>query len=431
MDTTLDHHKTSQFAIRRAKATVAAFLAMMAASLAVALSFLVIPGAQHFGVPVAEYQLFFSILILASGISFFVIGPLIAAIGVRIVLIASGALAAVSLYGAAFASSITVLYIWAIPFGIGVAGSNVLAANSLVAGWHDHGRRGTVLGVVAAGSGVGGVLWGLLLPSVVAAGGFSGGMLFIGTMFVLLSVLPGIFLAHNPPSVRAAARAAMAGPGQRTPIGTLLAGVGVVVPLLALGAFFLSLEQTFGQYQPAVYGTYGFDPLVAGYLVSVYAVCGTLAKPILGYMHDKLGPPALFVALVALFVLGLPALAFAAQINSALILPVLVVSSLSLAVPTVILPLLALEAVGRVRFPVVFGALLAANYVAQAASVYVWGLTFDTTGRFDLIMYVSGAAGLVGLGSLYLAVRLGRSAPVLSVEAAPPVAAGTPRKSAR
>ena len=389
----------------RATSTVAAFGAMVTASLSVAMGFLVNPGAKHFGVTTAQFLLYFSIFIMTSAIAFSFVGPVIARIGVRLVLIVTGLIAAASTFGMAFAPNIIVFYVLAVPLGVGAAGCNLLSANTLVTGWHVHSRRGTVLGVVACGIGVGSIAWGFLFPPLVRAGGFRVGVLAVAAGFVLFSVLPGIFLARNPP---------LAEPGvgevhEDSARGKVsLSGFKLVIGTLALGAMLFSFESAFGSIQPAVYDAAGIDSTVAGYMLSFYAFCGILAKPMLGYMYDRFGARALFVVLAALFVFGLPPLGLALQVGVDVLFPFLALAALSLAIPTVILPLVAVEAVGRDRFPVAYGAVLAGLFIGLAISVPSWGFIFDVNDTYVPAMYGGGVAGLVGLWVVFIAMRLGR-----------------------
>lgn len=395
----------SRYRRDRATSTVAAFGAMVTASLSIAMGFLVNPGAKHFGVTTAQFLLYFSIFIMTSAIAFSFVGPVIARTGVRLVLIVTGLIAAASMFGMAFAPNIVVFYLLAVPLGVGAAGCNLLSANTLVTGWHVHDRRGTVLGVVACGIGGGSIAWGLLFPPLVRAGGFRVGVLAVAAGFVLFSVLPGIFLARNPPPAEQGLSGEVHEDGPRGKVS--LSGFKLVIGTLAVGAMLFSFESAFGSIQPAVYDAAGIDSTIAGYMLSFYAFCGILAKPILGYMYDRFGPKALFAVLATLFLFGLPPLGLALQLDVDVLFPFLALAALSLAIPTVILPLVAVEAVGRDRFPVAYGAVLAGLFIGLAISVPSWGFIFDVNDTYVPAMYGGGVAGLVGLWVVFIAMRLG------------------------
>jgi len=391
----------------RALSTVAAFGAIMTSSTPVTMGFLVIPGSEHFGVTTGQFLIYFTLFLLTSAALFGFTGRLISRVGVRIVLIIGGIISALAWVGMAFAPNIYVFYIFAFIMGVGASGNNLLPANTLITGWHVHKRRGTVLGIAATGAAFGGMIIGFVFPGVMASGGFVGGALGIGLMIFICSTLTGIFLAKNPPrageehaddSIEAVSK------DQRK---AAIKGFGLTVVLLAIAGFLFSLENAFNTVQAAVYTTFGIDLATAGLMISFFSLCGIAAKPLLGFMHDKMGMKALFVALVILYILGLPALALSMQLGLNLTFPILVIAAISLSVPTVILPLVAVNAAGRERFPIIYGFMLTGSFAGTGIGVPLWGVVFDLTGSFSFAMYAGGVGGLIGLALAFYGLRRG------------------------
>ena len=75
--------------------TVAAFGAIMTSSTPVAMGFLVIPGAEHFGVTTGQFLIYFTLFLFTSALMFSVTGRLMTRFGIRIVLIIGGIISAV------------------------------------------------------------------------------------------------------------------------------------------------------------------------------------------------------------------------------------------------------------------------------------------------------------------------------------------------
>lgn len=388
--------------------TVAAFGAVMTSSVPVAMGFLVIPGAEYFGVSTAQFLIYFTLFLVTAALMFSVTGRLISRYGVRLVLVVSGTISVLAGVGMAFSPNIYVFYAFAFVMGIGAAGNNLLPAKTLVIGWHVHNRRGTVLGIVATGGAFGGMLIGFVFPSIMAAGGFVGGVLGIAGMAFVCSVLTGLFLAKNPPR-----------PGEenadeetiettsKSDRKRAMQGFGFTIVLLAIGSFLFSLEGAFGSVQAAVYPTFGIDLATAGLMISFYSLCGIIAKPILGFMHDKMGMRPLFIALTVLYILGLPALALSLQLGLNLTFPILAISALSLSIPGVIIPLVAVNAAGRERFATIYGFMLTGSFIGTGLGVPGWGIVYDITGDFTLAMYIGGACGLIGLLLAYIGLHRG------------------------
>lgn len=391
----------------RAMSTVAAFGAIMTASTPVAMGFLVIPGSENFGVTTAQFLIYFTLFLLTSAVLFGFTGRLIIRIGVRPVLIVGGLISALAWVGMAYAPNIYVFYALAVIMGIGASGNNLLPANTLITGWHIHKRRGTVLGLAATGAAFGGMIIGFVFPSIMDAGGYVGGAVAIGGMIFICSTLTGIFLARNPPRPGEEYADEAIETTSKTDRKAALKGYGFTVFLLAVAGFLFSLEGGFNTVQAAVYTTFGIDLATAGLMIAFFSLFGILAKPLLGFMHDKMGIKMLFIALIVLYVLGLPALALSLQLELNLTYPILAISAISLSVPTVVLPLVAVNAAGRERFPIIYGFMLSGSYTGTGIGVPLWGFVFDMTGDFLLAMYAGGAAGLIGLLLVYIGLHRG------------------------
>ena len=388
--------------------TVAAFGAIMTSSTPVAMGFPVIPGAGPFGVTTGQFLIYFTLFLFTSALMFSVTGRLMTRFGIRIVLIIGGIISAAAWVAMAFAPNIYMFYFFAFLMGIGASGNNLLPAKSLIMGWHVHKRRGTVLGLAATGAAFGGLLIGLIFPPIMLAGGFVGGALGISAMIVVCSVLTGLFLAKNPPrpgeenadeeAVHATSKADRK---------KAIKGFGFVALILSIATFLFSLEGAFSSVQAAVYTSFNIDLATAGLMVSFYSICGIISKPLLGFMHDKLGMKPLFIALTVLYILGLPALALSLQMGWNMTFPILAISALSLSIPTVIIPLIAVGAAGHQRFPAIYGFMLTGSFIGTGIGAPTWGIIFDMTGDFTAAMYGGGVAGLIGLLLAYIGLNRG------------------------
>ncbi|MEZ5111757.1 MAG: MFS transporter [Microbacteriaceae bacterium] len=391
----------------RATSTIGAFGAIMTSSTPVAMGFLVLPGSEHFGVTAGQFLIYFTLFLFTSAVVFGFTGRLIARFGVRGVLTVGGIIMSAAWVGMAYSPNIYVFYVFAFFMGIGASGSNLLSANTIVMGWHVHKRRGTVVGIVATGGAFGGMLIGFIFPSIMAAGGYVGGALGIAGMTFICSVLTGLFLVKNPPRAgeeNAAEEVASATKAERK---LALKGFGWTVLLLAAASFLFSLEGAFGSVQAAIYPSFGIDLATAGLMISFYSICGIIAKPLLGFMHDKMGMKPLFVAMTILYILGLPALALSLQLGLNLTFPLLAIAAISLSIPGVIIPLIAVNAAGHERFPLMYGFMLAGTFTGLGLAAPAWGVVYDITGEFGFAMYAGGVAGLIGLLFAYIGLKLG------------------------
>ena len=399
---------SAKYKRQRAMSTVGAFGAIMTSSTPVAMGFLVIPGSEHFGVTKAQFLIYFTLFLVTSALMFSVTGRIMSRFGIRIVLIIGGLISSLAWVAMAFAPNIYVFYFLAFIMGIGASGNNLLPAKSLIMGWHVHKRRGTVLGIVATGAAFGGLIIGFIFPKIMEAGGFVGGAIGVGVMVFICSVVSGVLLVRNPP--RAGEENADEEALETTTKSdrkSAIKGFGFTIVLLAIGSFLFSLEGAFGSMQAAVYPSFGIDLASAGLMISFYSICGIVAKPLLGILHDKLGIKPLFIVLVVLFIMGLPALALSLQLGLNLTYPILAIAAISLSIPGVIIPLVAVNAAGHQRFPSVYGFMLTGSFIGTGLGAPAWGLVFDLTGNFTLAMYAGGALGLTGLLLAYIGLGRG------------------------
>ncbi len=386
-------------------ATIAAFGMMVTVSTVAAAGFTVVPGTEHFGVGAGRYLIWYSVFTLATAAVYSSAGRLLERHGARVMSISGSIGVAASFTGMGVAPNLAAFYAWSAVLGVSWTGCTYLVATHLTTVWHTHSRRGTVVGIVATGFSFGGFLWGLAFPPIVASFGFTGAFTAIAAFVVLFAVLPAIFLVREPSEITVD----VPDPRARRDGGPRLTRGFVVVTTLLGAAFFLfALESAFVSVQPAVYDNLGVSATTAGLLVSVYSVSGLVAKPILGYLHDRLGVIALYAVLVCLFALGLPMIALFGDLGAGVLFLLLPVAALSLSVPTIIVPLVTLRAVGQERFAVVYGFALSAFAVGLAAALPLWGLIRDLTGSYSLAMLGGAGLGIVGVLISFFAYRVGR-----------------------
>jgi MFS family permease len=366
--------------------------------------FILVPGAERFGVSTGQYLLWYSIFTLSTAAAYTPTGKLMAVIGVRKVAIVASAVVALSFVGMAFAPNIGVYYALSVPLGLAWAGCTILAGNTLVIGWHQHARRGVVVGLVAASAGIAGLILGIIFPPIVAAGGFQGGLFALAAIVVILGFIPAVTLVRNPPT--AAATQASGGAARVVDKARYAGlGLGVTVGVLAVSALIFAMEGSFTSIQPAAYAAVGIDPTLAGILVSYYSLAAMVAKPVLGWMYDKLGLNALYVTLAVLFVVGLPGMASFHHLGTWVFFILIPIAAISFSVGTVVLPLIVGRVVPAERFSVSFGMVMTGMWIGLAVATPLWGVAFDLTGSYDIAMYIGGAAGLLGLVLCLIATR--------------------------
>jgi MFS family permease len=389
----VDAPPDKRFRRQRLVSTIAAAMFIMILSSQFGFGFIMVPGAEHFGVSIGQYLIWYSIFTLSTAIAYTPTGKLMAVVGVRAVAMVAAVVVSLSFLAMAFAPNIGVYYALSVPLGLAWAGCTILAGNTLVIGWHQHVRRGTVVGLVASSAGISGLVLGIIFPPIVAASGFQGGLFTLSAIVAILGVFPALFLVRNPPRV---------GPRESkgaTPKRGLPLGLGLAVGMVGAAALVFSLEGSFTSIQPAAYASMGVPATLAGLLVSYYSIAAMLAKPLLGWMYDKLGLKSLYVMLAILFALGLPGMALfnLLGLGTWIFFVLIPIAAISFSVTTVVLPLIVGRMVPPERFSVSFGVVMTGMWLGLAVATPLWGVAFDLTGSYHIAMYLGGLAGLLGL----------------------------------
>lgn len=377
----------------RLKSTIGAASLVFCTSMIGAFGLLVPSGTKHFDVSVSAYLIHYTLLAGVSALMLGSIGKYSQRYGIRRFVLMGGIWTAICILAMSATTNIYVFYTLSALQGVGWAGCTLIAATIVVNGWHLHNRRASVLGLVMACMGLGGLLWGLILPAIVAEVGWVGGMRTLAMAAFIFLVLPGIFLIRNPPGPTTAPQTMLP---EDSPARSLR-GAGLVAPvaLLMIGAFALALDGGVVQVLPLLFQNSGVDAVKAGILVSFLAICGIVSKPVLGIIYDKFGVRSASLVTGLAFILGFPCLTLVSGFTSYLIIIPMI--SLALTTFTVMVPMVISDAVGTPRFSVVYGRVMMFCYLGLAVATPLWGLSFDLTGSFDTALISAAVLGAIGM----------------------------------
>jgi NNP family nitrate/nitrite transporter-like MFS transporter len=178
----------------------------------------------------------------------------------------------------------------AIGLMLGTAGASFAVALPLASRWYPPHRQGLVMGIAAAGNS-GTAITNLLAPRLAAHFGWHNvlGLAMIPLAIVLLAF--ALLARDNPDQAK----------GQ--PLSSYLRALRQS----DLWWFCLFYSVTFGGYVglssflPLFYrDQYHVTPISAGYLTALAAICGSLVRPLGGYLADRLGGVRLLSALLGL-----------------------------------------------------------------------------------------------------------------------------------
>lgn len=262
----------------------------------------------------AHVQTFFTVLLVVAIATMPMAGRLIGRWGGRRLLFIGGSVGALGLAGLSLAQGMFGLYLFGAVTGAGFGLSVNFVPIVLVNNWFDR-RKSMVMGLVLAGTGLGGILSSIVFsnttPPVAAGGlGWRTSMLIAAGLFAAFAIVPAAFLVVNDPAdVGLPAYGntmRTANPGTQDPdpgvAGHRIPGVQLTQALRSgwfwllylmvalLGVYYAmgQITQPFFVNQQTDPGS-GMTPALVGMLMSIQMIGLILAKPTLGVMIESVG----------------------------------------------------------------------------------------------------------------------------------------------
>lgn len=372
--------------------------------------------AASLGVGLSEVMGYNSLQAVAGifGMSF--LAPmLMQRIGVRSSIIVGGAWLALSIAAVAFVPNTTVLYALGLASGLTMGMATTMGASMLVNSWFEE-RRGTMMGVVFALSGVGGIAAGLVLPRIVQSGGWQAGFLTLAGVLVALVILPGFFLIRSrPASVGLLALGAREPSPEDATTALVLPGVPArrafrtpQFAALSLGIVLVAVILSVQQHFAPLMVEHGVELSTAGGLISLMALVSVFSTIILGVLNDRYGTSrALLFALVCL------ALAMVGYVFALGFVPLAASTTIfafGAGFPGVLIPILVMLLFGMRDYAAILGPSMAMIAAGFAIGTPLWGAVLDATGSYSAALV---GAVVLSVAAAALFIWAIRSAPGL------------------
>lgn len=250
------------------------------------------------GVPITAFSGMTAISGLLAAVLASATGKLLEKFGLKKLMLVSAILALVAFYGLAFVneSNSWLLYVLGLINGISQLGLSNVVVSTIVTSWYPGKQKGTMLGIVMAGSNAFNFVWVNVIGSLLAANGNEYYVKLLGILSVIMAVvsIPLILFVFrinpvydNTATAKAADTAPVDVPGmtmkeaQKTGVFWLfclaLVSLGIVVTGVQMHTnTFLQLEC-------------GVDPGLAARIWSVAAPCAILSNIGMGVLFSKIG----------------------------------------------------------------------------------------------------------------------------------------------
>lgn len=282
--------------------------------------------------------------------------------------------------------------------GAGDPSTNVLVAMNVT-----RRRRGLIMGLKQTGFTLGGLLGGLMLPSVAEAAGWRSAVVVPMVLCALVAVA-GIAIAGDHP-----ARASRTvGERVRNPSQTPLGVYGFLMAGIQLS--------TVGLLAVYLVDKGDFSPRLAGWAIAVALVGGTSGRILWGLASDRVKSSRLVTLQIAAAGAGVASMLIAVIDSDVAIWPVLFVLGFCAVGWNTVYVTVAAESVDAASVGRATGAALFFSYAGALAIPPLLGVVVDGTESWTLAWFV---AALIGAGGLVAATRArtleGRREPSRSV----------------
>lgn len=375
---------------------VAAFLVMMAMSVpSTCLSFFLAPICEHLQVGRGQVSLIFSLMTVTGAISNPFLGQYAGKKGVRNILLVAGLWTGAGLLLFSTANNLLVLYAAAFAMGAFSATCVALCANVIVQQAYVGSQASGILGAVMAGSGVGGMIFSLIIPGIISAQGWQTGIRVMAVLWLSLLWLAAWILGDLKP---------MQVESLKNPVGLgMTRQEALKSPKLYLQmVVIIVITACCGVQQqiPSLLGAYGFEAGQVSVMVSMLTGFLAVGKVVQGILYGKLGIQKGGYIMMVVFAAG-----FLSLTSKALVYLGLLLLAFGLGIYTTLLPQVARQVFGSREYASIWSLIATAGSVGSFVATPTWGLIYDITGSYTLGLIAAPVMLMVALAAMVLIFR--------------------------
>jgi MFS family permease len=334
-----------------------------------------------------------------------VMGKLLERYDIRIIMTICTTMMAASFALFSQCRTLTQFYILALFLGIGSAGSHIIPVSMMITNWFID-KRGLAMGIVFAATGVGGLIFNPLANWIIMHHSWQAAYLAFGLIIGVLSIPTAIFIVRAKPADKgllpyggeqALARQSLTEQGGLTATQALRDRafwlLAVIILLIAVAN--MGVLHHIVPYLTDI----GFSSTTATALMSLHMGMLIFGKVLTGGLADRMGLLKTYLLCMAGLMVAI-ALLFGAQLMwVAIVFSILF--GFSIAVRTVLPPLMTARVLGQKHFGVIYGFLNIFTTLGTAVGVPLSGFIYDWTKSYSLafalyigLCLIAAAAGI-------------------------------------
>lgn len=398
----LSGRRTEVIRISQYRPAAGAFLLMMAMALTTtALSFFVTPVCDALVLGRGSFTVYYSLMTASGALAAPFLGQRIHKSGVRRIVAISAVWVSAALAAFSFCSRLWMFY--GVGAFLGVFGTACvsLCATVIVQQAYSGDGSARILGVVMAGSGVGGMLVSLMIPLVMNAVGWRWSYRLVAVMWLIL-VLSAFVLLGKQTAKASGGQSPASGEGMTR----AQAFRSPALYLLILVMLLLSAACGIQQQIPSVLAGYGFADSRISAMVSFFTVMLALGKIGQGMLYARIGAVKGGMAVVLIF-----ALSFLVLPIPALVWPGLAALAVGMGSVTTLMPLLTRNVFGTREYAAIWSILSTVSNVGALAATPLFGMAYDISGSYGAAMRMTAAVLVIALVLLVICFRKRTNAP--------------------
>ena len=358
---------------KQPRPAMSAFLLMVTMSLlSTALSFFVAPVCEDLGFGRGSFTLYYSLMVASGAITASFLGTYMNKHGVRGVILLSALWCGAGFLGLSFSSQLWMFYIVGAAMGFFGSTCLYLAANVIVQQSYSSRDASAVLGLVMAGSGIGGVIWSNAVPKILASMGWRFGYRALGACWLVLALLAALTLGKQElTSVIGHSRSGAGGTSKKDALRSLpFALVVCVMCILAVGS-------CVSQQLPAILGGMGHEGDQISLMISVMtaaAAVGTMAE---GVVCSRVGIRETMLGVLVIYIVGFLLLQFGGNVYVALVCLAFGAGSIG-----TLMPVMTRSIFGGRDYAAIWSVVISCSSVASFLGAPVWGMVYDIFGTY-------------------------------------------------
>lgn len=366
----------------------AAFLVIMAMALTSStMSFFLEPVCESLQINRGSFSLIFSLMSVSGAVANPFVGQYAGKKGVRGILLLTGLWAGGCMILFSMVTKLWMLYAVALCLGLFGSSCLTLCGNVIVQQNYFGPQASGILGAVMAGTGVGGMVFSLVIPRIIEAFGWRTGMRVMGISWMSLVWL-GMFLLGKQTMFQGCKGNGAVGLGMTRAEALKSPRLYLQMVVITIISACCGLQQQL----PSLLGARGFDGGQVSLMISAMTVFLALGKFGQGLLYGKIG-----VEKGGILTMGAFGLGCLAMFSKALAWPGLILLAVGMGVYTTLLPVVIRRVFGSREYASIWALVSTVGCAGTMIGYPLWGTIYDLTGTYTL--------GLIGAAVL-LAVAM-------------------------